>query len=124
MHFGFFASLIVGTVLGFLAGIGVGGGSLLILWLTAVVGMPADQARVRNLMFFLPPAVIACYLRWRKGTLQPGKLLPAIIAGCAAAGALSMVSRSLDGRILDILFAVLLLATGLRELFYRPRKAR
>ena len=48
----------VGTVLGFLAGIGVGGGSLLILWLTLVLGMPQPQARILNLMFFVPSAVV------------------------------------------------------------------
>ena len=53
--------LIVGTVLGFLAGIGVGGGSLLILWLTLALGMAHPQARVINLLFFLPSAVIASF---------------------------------------------------------------
>ena len=30
-------AVIIGTVLGFLSGLGIGGGSLLILWLTAVL---------------------------------------------------------------------------------------
>ncbi len=32
-------SLVIGSLLGFLAGLGVGGGSLLMLWLTLVVQM-------------------------------------------------------------------------------------
>ena len=39
--------LIVGTVLGFLSGLGIGGGSLLILWLTIVLGMEQSTARCR-----------------------------------------------------------------------------
>ena len=35
----------VGSLLGFLTGMGVGGGSLLILWLTLVLGF--DQAAAR-----------------------------------------------------------------------------
>ena len=51
--------LVIGTVLGFLAGIGVGGGSLLVLWLTLVLGMEHPQARLINLLFFLPSAIVA-----------------------------------------------------------------
>ena len=52
-------SLIVGTALGFLSGLGVGGGSLLILWLTLVLGMEQGEARTVNLLFFLPAAAVA-----------------------------------------------------------------
>ena len=38
-------ALIVGTLLGFLTGLGVGGGSLLILWLTLVLEMSQTAAR-------------------------------------------------------------------------------
>ena len=39
----------IATLLGFLAGMGVGGGSLLLLWLTQVVVLPQSQARILNL---------------------------------------------------------------------------
>ena len=51
--------LVVGAVLGFLAGIGVGGGSLLILWLTLVLKVSPAEARSINLLFFIPAALIA-----------------------------------------------------------------
>ena len=44
-------SLLVGTVLGFLSGLGIGGGSLLILWLTMVLDMEQSAARFVNLLF-------------------------------------------------------------------------
>ena len=69
-------ALIVGTVLGFLTGLGVGGGSLLILWLTLVLEMPQTAARGINLLFFLPSAMIACYLRWKQGAVTLRKVLP------------------------------------------------
>ena len=49
-------SITVGILLGFLTGLGTGGGSLLVLWLTLVLHMDPAQARVVNLMFFLPAA--------------------------------------------------------------------
>ena len=114
--------LIVGTVLGFLAGLGVGGGSLLILWLTLVLGMEHPQARVINLLFFLPSAIIASFFRWKQGKLDFKKVLPAIITGCIAAGLCSFLSGSMDISLLKKLFGGLLIITGIRELLYKPRK--
>lgn len=115
------AALIVGTLLGFLTGLGVGGGSLLILWLTLVLEMSQTAARGINLLFFLPSAAISCYLRWKQGAVALKKVLPAIFAGCAAAAVFSLISTRIDLEILRKLFGVLLLATGIRELCYRTK---
>lgn len=116
--------LIVGTVLGILAGLGIGGGSLLILWLTMILELPHEAARGINLLFFLPTATIACLFRWRQGRLALKKVLPGILAGCLAAGLFTALGSSIDTELLKKPFGILLLLTGLRELFYRPRKAR
>ena len=115
--------LAISTVLGFLAGIGVGGGSLLILWLTLVLGMAHPEARVLNLLFFLPSAVVASLFRWKQGKLEIKKVLPAIIAGCVAAAGCSLLSRNLDIELLKKLFGGLLIITGVRELLYKPKTA-
>ena len=116
--------LMIGTVLGFLSGLGIGGGSLLILWLTMVLNMDTITARSVNLLFFIPSALIACFFRWRQGTLTIRKVIPAIIAGCIAAALFSWISTILDVEILKKLFGIVLIAAGTRELFYRPRKAK
>ena len=116
-------ALIVGAVLGFLTGLGVGGGSLLILWLTLVLEMPQADARGINLRFVLPSAAISCWLRWKQGAVTFRKILPAIFAGCAAAAVFSLISTRMDLELLKKLFGVLLLATGIRELCYRPKSA-
>lgn len=117
-------SILIGTVLGFLAGLGIGGGSLLILWLTFVLGMEHSIARGINLLFFIPSALVACFFRWRQGALEWRKILPAIVAGCAAALVCSLVSGYLDLSLLKKLFGGLLILTGIRELFYRPQGKR
>ncbi len=112
---------LVGTVLGFLAGLGIGGGSLLILWLTMVLQMDQTTARSINLLFFLPAALIACCFRWNQGAIPWKQILPAILSGCLAAGIFSFVGASLDLNLLKKLFGGLLIFTGLRELFYKPK---
>ncbi len=115
-------ALLTGTVLGTLSGLGVGGGSLLILWLTLVLGMDPETARGINLLFFLPAACAASFFRWRQGALRFRAVLPAVAAGCAAAVLFSWVQRRLDLSLLRRMFGCLLILTGLRELFYRPKE--
>ncbi len=115
-------ALAVATVLGFLAGLGIGGGSLLVLWLTLVVGMEHPYARILNLMFFIPSALITCLFRWKQGVLDYKKILPAILVGCIAAALSSWITRYLEIEILKKLFGGLLLFTGIRELFYKPKQ--
>lgn len=114
----------VAVILGFLAGLGVGGGSLLMLWLTLVVGMEYSDARTINLLFFLPSAFIATLFRRKQGAVKLDKILPAIISGCIAATIFSIIGKQMDTTLLKKFFGGLLLFTGLRELFYRPRKAK
>lgn len=120
----FAVSVAVGTVLGFLTGLGTGGGSLLVLWLTLVLNTPSQQAKVINLLFFLPSAIISTFLRWRRGGIPIRKTILPAVAGCAGAWIFASIGQKMNTELLQKLFGVLLLFTGLRELFYRPRKAK
>lgn len=115
-------SVLVGIVLGFLAGLGVGGGSLLILWLTCVLGMEPQTARSINLLFFLPCAAISICFRRKQGHLPLKKIIPAMVTGCLAAVAFSWLGSHIHTELLRKLFGGLLILTGLRELFYKRRQ--
>ena len=117
-------AIIMGTAFGFLSGLGTGGGSLLILWLTIAVGMPQEIARSINLLFYIPSALIAVAFRAKQGSFSLRELLPAIISGCIAAGTFAVLSNYANIDLLKKLFGLLLLFIGIRELLYRPRKAR
>lgn len=119
----FWFSVFLGSILGFLAGLGVGGGSLLLLWLTAVLGMDASTARSINLLFFLPASIISILFRRKEGKIPFRKIYPAILAGCISAAAASFIRIYIQTDMLKKLFGILLLATGLRELFYRKKTA-
>ena len=111
--------LVVGSILGFLTGLGVGGGSLLMVWLTAVLGMNPITARGINLLFFLPGAAAALCFRKRQGLLRPRNVLPAALAGCAAAAVCSKLSTAVDNPFFRTIFGVILIAAGIRELLWK-----
>lgn len=116
--------ILISSILGFLAGIGTGGGSLLILWLTLVRGISPEQTRTINLLFFLPSAVIATFINIRKDRVVIKKITPAVIAGCIAAAATSALGKNMDTEILKKLFGGLLIFAGLREITYKKRDQR
>ena len=113
--------IIAGTLLGFLTGLGVGGGSLLIIWLTAVLGMDPVTARGINLLFFLPGAFIAICFRKKQGTIQWRNVLPPAIAGCIAAAGFSYLSTMINVDIVKKLFGIILIAAGIRELLWKDK---
>ena len=117
-----FLKILVGSVLGFLSGLGIGGGSFLILWLTAGLGMEQAMARNINLLFFLPSAFLAARIRWKKGSLHLKQIWPAMTAGAISAAAFTIAGQSLDVSLVKKAFGFLLLGTGIREVLYNPKK--
>ena len=115
-------TLFLGTLLGFLSGLGIGGGSLLMLWLTLVLDMQQTAARTVNMLFFLPSAAVACCYRKKQGTLDVKKMLPAIAGGCIGALLGTWLGSALDTLWLKKGFGILLLITGIREVFWKPKK--
>lgn len=120
----FFLNLFIATLMGFLAGMGVGGGSLLLLWLTQIAMLEQTQARLINLLFFLPAATVATFFRRKDRQIDKTAAFSAAAAGCVAAVIFSHISNILDVSILKKLLGGLLILSGIREVFYRPRKAR
>ena len=114
-------NFLVGAALGFLSGLGVGGGSRLLLWLTLVLGADPAQARVMNLMVFLPSALIATAFRWRQSKPDWLHILPAAGAGLLGAVIGNLLSPGIDKELLRKAFGILFLLAGWKELRYRPK---
>lgn len=118
----FLLNLCVSAGLGFLSGLGVGGGSLMILWLTLVQKMDFSPAKYLNLLFFLPPAAISTVTNLFRRKLSIKKVIPAALAGMISASVFLSLSSGWDVRLLRKLFGVLLLFAAWKELRYRKEK--
>lgn len=117
-------TLLIATLLGTLSGLGVGGGSLLILWLTLVLHTDPEQARIMNLLFFIPCALVASLFRWKQGRIDRKAVIPAIIAGCILSTATILLTDGMDTGLFRKCFGILLIFTGIRELTYRDKKPK
>lgn len=120
----FLLNLCVSAVLGFLSGLGIGGGSLMILWLTLVQKMEFSSAKYLNLLFFLPPAAISTISHLIHGKLSIKKVIPAALAGMISACVFLSLSSGWDVQLLRKLFGALLLLAAWRELRYREKNRK
>lgn len=112
-------NLIIGFLGGLAASMGLGGGFVLLVYLTAFAGFGQLQAQGTNLVFFLPIALISVIIH-SKNKLVEWKVLPIMaIFGAAGVAAGSFLAGMLDEGILRKLFSGLLILVGIRELFHR-----
>lgn len=117
-------SAIVGFLTGILASMGLGGGFILVVWLTVFEDVAQRAAQGINLLFFLPIALISLIFHLKNhlvnktlvGKMALGGLLGAVIGTYGA--------QLIDNSLLRKLFALFLLAFGLRELFSRKPNAQ
>ena len=115
-------AFLAGTATGILSAFGVGGGSLLLIYLTAFAGIPQQAAQGINLLYFLPAAAAALPAHRKNGLLEQKVILPAVLAGLAAAAGAAWVSNGLDTGLLRKLFGVFLLYTGVSQLVQKDRR--
>ena len=76
---------LAGAATGVLSGFGVGGGSLLLIYMTSFAGVPQTLAQGINLLYFLPAGLMALPAHVKNGYIEKPALLPAIGAGLACA---------------------------------------
>lgn len=115
---------IAGLVCGVLSGLGIGGGTLLMVWMTAVMQVEQTTAQGINLLYFLPTAACALILHAKNRLLRLKVILPAAIAGGICAVCSAILATAIDTGLLRKIFGGFLLLVGLREVFYRDKKAR
>ena len=108
---------LAGAVTGVLSGFGIGGGSLLLIYMTNFAGVPQNLAQGINLLYFLPTAAAALPAHFKNGVIEKAALLPAIAAGLAATALAAWAATALDVELLRKCFGGFLLIVGLRELF-------
>ena len=108
---------VAGLVCGVLSGLGIGGGTLLMVWMTAVMDMEQRMAQGINLLYFLPTAACALIFHIKNRLIRWRVVLPAAITGCLSAAGAALLATSVDASLLRKLFGGFLIFVGLTELF-------
>lgn len=113
----FLIPLLAGASAGVLSGFGVGGGTLLLVYMTVFAGLDQHLAQGINLLYFLPAGLLALPSHIKNGYIEKPVLLPAIAAGLACAGLAAWIATAMDVSLLRRLFGGFLILIGATELF-------
>ena len=109
--------LLAGGVTGVLSGFGVGGGTLLLVYMTVFAGLDQHLAQGINLLYFLPAGLMALPAHLKNGYVVKPVLVPATAVGLVLAGAAAWAATALEVELLRKCFGGFLMAVGAMELF-------
>lgn len=115
---------LIGALTGVLSGFGVGGGTLLLLWMTAVQGIQQVQAGGVNLLYFITCALPAIFGHIKNGLVEGQAVLWCTLAGVPACIAASFLAAGMDTGLLRRCFGAFILVIGIKELFYKQPSQR
>jgi uncharacterized membrane protein YfcA len=107
--FGFFAGAAAGLL-------GVGGGTLIIPFLTLAVGVSQHQAEATSLLVILPTAIVATVVLRRKGVGDAGLALRIGAIGAIGGVLGALAALALPAQVLRYAFALLLAVVAVRLL--------
>jgi len=101
---------------------GVGGGTLLLLMMTLVLGVDQRTAQGTNLLFFLPAAGSALFCHRKNNYLDKPTLKHAVPLAVAAALLGAWIATAVDVELLRRPFGIYLLFSGVSLLWPRHEK--
>lgn len=116
---GWLIASLAGLLSGMAGAMGLGGGSVLLLYLTLWAGVPQLQAQGINLLFFIPNAIVALLIHSRSGLVQWRTALTCAAGGLIGAAGGFLLAEKISGGGLGKVFGIFLLVLGVRELFSR-----
>jgi len=105
-----------------LGALGMGGGGVLVLYLTAYAGMEQLAAQGINLVFFVPVAAVALLIHQKNKRIVWSATVPCVILGSIGVYFGAKLAMLLGSQALSKLFGVFLLLIGARELLASPKK--
>lgn len=112
---------IVGLLSGICASLGIGGGFVLLLYLTAVASVPQLEAQLLNLVFFLPIAVISLGFHIKHKLIDGKAVWPSVMGGLIGVFLGVWIASALTNEWLAKLFAIFILIIGIRELLTKTK---
>ena len=115
-------ALLAGLFSGIIGGMGLGGGAVLIIYLTVFKDMEQLKAQGINLLFFIPIALVAVIIYSFKKQIKWKTTLPLAIGGVLGAAGGFFLTDIIGGNITAKLFGGFLILLGIKEIFSKQAK--
>lgn len=112
----------VGFGCGVLSGFGIGGGTLLMLYMMNFTSLTQQAAQGINLLYFLPTSALALISHIRNKLVEFSVAVPAIVAGVITTALAAFAATAMDTVLLKKIFGGFLIVLGLIEVFKKKPK--
>ena len=116
------AALLAGLLSGIIGGMGLGGGAVLIMYLTVFKNIEQLRAQGINLLFFVPIATLAVIIYAFKKQIKWQITLPLAIGGILGAVGGFLLTDFIGGNFTAKLFGGFLILLGIKEIFTKTKK--
>ncbi len=113
----FIPSMVMGVAAGVLTAFGLGGGSLMMLALSAFTDWQQQSIAGLGLLFFLATSLSALPVHGKEGQLEPKTAWPAMVTGTLFGALSAWIALGLDTALLHRVFGGFMILVGLSELF-------
>ncbi len=114
-------ALLAGLFSGIIGGMGMGGGAVLIIYLTVFKNAEQLQAQGVNLLFFIPIATVAIVIYIFKKQIKWSVTIPLAIGGILGAIGGFLLTDLIGGNFTAKLFGGFLIFLGIKELFNKTK---
>lgn len=108
--------ILFGFIAGTVSGLGMGGGTILILLLSLFLNVNQHVAQATNLVFFIPTSVAAILmnLKYKKINFKVATIV--ILFGIIGAILGALISSNIDSSLLKKIFGMFILIIGIKEI--------
>lgn len=109
--------ILIGAVSGIFSGIGMGGGTVLIVLLTIFVGLEQHIAQATNLIYFIPTAISAIIVNYREKNIDTKLAKMISFYGVIGAVIGSIISVNTDVQKLRKIYGIFLAIIAINEIY-------
>ena len=108
---------IIGILAGIVGGLGMGGGTILILLLTFILSIPQKIAQSANIIFFIPTSIAAIIVNLKNKNINLKKVIPIAFWGIIGAFIGASISINMDVNILKKCFGYFLIFIAIYQVY-------
>ena len=108
---------IAGIISGTLSGTGMGGGTILILILSILMGIEQHTAQATNLIFFVPTSITSIIVTSKEKLINWKLGIPIACFGIIGAIIGAKISAKMDVKVLKKFFAIFLILIAIYEIY-------
>lgn len=118
--------IVFGLISGIVTGLGMGGGTVLILLLSLFNGVEQHIAQATNLVFFIPTALAAIFMNLKQKNVDLKLAINISFFGIVGAILGAVISNNINSENLRKYFAIFILMIALHEVYelYKEYKNR